>query len=87
MNRMLKSVAYMKAPKLSFAAFNPRKAALLKAGQMALGRLRPRRREPAYGKMALKGLGAAAMAIPLGLWLGRRVTRRAGESAAATARS
>lgn len=72
MNRVLKAVSYAAAPKLTFAARNPRKAAVAKAGQWALGRVMPSRRRTSYGKMALKGLGAAAVALPVGMWLGRR---------------
>lgn len=75
MNRILTAASYVAAPKLTFAARNPRKAAIAKAGQWALGRVMPSRRKPSYGKMALKGLGAAAVALPVGMWLGRRSRR------------
>lgn len=73
MNKLFKTASYLAAPKLTFAASNPKKAALLKAGKWAAGRVMPSRRRPSYGMMALKGLGAAAVALPIGMWLGRKV--------------
>jgi hypothetical protein len=56
-----------------FAAKNPRKAALMKAVGWVTNRVTPRRKRTSAGKMALQGLGAAAVALPLGLWVGRKV--------------
>lgn len=75
MNRIMKTASYLAAPKLTFAARHPRKAAIAKAGQWALGRITPRRK-PQTGRRALQGLGAAAVTIPLGLWLGRQMRGR-----------
>lgn len=72
MNRIMKLASYAAAPKLTFAARHPKRAAIAKAGQWALGRMMPSRRKPGYGAMALKGLGAAAVALPVGMWLGRK---------------
>lgn len=72
MNRVMKLASYAAAPKLTFAARHPKRAAVAKAGQWALGKVMPRRRKPAYGSMALKGFGAAAVALPVGMWLGRK---------------
>jgi hypothetical protein len=72
MNRILKAASYAAAPKLTFTALNPKKAAVAKAGQWALGRVMPSRRRPSYGRMAMKGIGAAAIALPVGMWIGRR---------------
>lgn len=77
MNRMIKTASYLAAPKMAFAAFNPRKAAVVKAGQWAMDRVRPQPRKPAYGSLALKGIGAAALAVPVGMWLGRRARSEA----------
>lgn len=72
MNRILKLASYAAAPKLTFAARHPKRAAVAKAGKWALDRVTPSRRKPSYGAMALKGLGAAAVALPVGMWLGRK---------------
>jgi hypothetical protein len=70
--KIIKSVGYVAAPKLSFALDMPRKAAMLKAASMAVGHLTHRRRKPSMAMTTAKGLGAAALALPLGIWLGRR---------------
>jgi len=72
-NRIVNAVAWAAAPKMMFAAKNPRKAALLKATQWAVQRVRPAPKRNALGRNAAVGLGAAAVAVPLGLWLGRRL--------------
>ncbi|HEX2203901.1 MAG TPA: hypothetical protein VHG91_11410 [Longimicrobium sp.] len=88
--KALKAAGYAVAPKLSFLVHNPRKAAFAKAGAWAGGmlaermvpeRFRPQRRSP--GMTAAKGLGAAAIAAPLGWWLGRRMMERQGAGRAA----
>ncbi len=73
MRRLLKGAAWMKAPRLMFAAKNPRKAALMKAVGWVTNRVTPRRKRTSAGKVALQGIGAAAVALPLGLWVGRKV--------------
>lgn len=84
--KALKAAGYAVAPKLSMLARHPGKAALLKAGAMAGGmamdrlpldrmmpdRFRPRPKRTSLG-MAARGLGAAAVAAPLGWWLGRKI--------------
>lgn len=75
MSRLMKLASYAAAPKFTFAARHPKRAAIAKAGQWALGRVTPKRSKPAIGTMALKGLGAAAVALPVGLWLGRKGRR------------
>jgi hypothetical protein len=45
---------------------------LSRAAEWATDRLRPRRKRNTLGLTAAKGLGAAAVALPIGLWLGRR---------------
>lgn len=72
MNKVLKTASYMAAPKAAFTAFNPRKAAMIKAGKWAMNRVRPQPKRPSYGSLAMKGLGAAALAVPVGMWLGRK---------------
>lgn len=76
-SKLVKAAAFAVAPKMMFAAKNPRKAALLKATQWAVERVRPAPKRSALGSLsgrsAAVGLGAAAVAVPLGLWLGRRL--------------
>jgi hypothetical protein len=43
-----------------------------RATDWAVDRIRPRRKRNTLGLTAAKGLGAAAVALPIGLWLGRR---------------
>lgn len=71
--KILKGASYIAAPKLTFAAQHPRKAAMIKAGTWVAGRVMPHRRSHSTGMSLAKGLGAAAVALPIGLWLGRRV--------------
>ena len=70
--KLAKGAAYAVAPKLSFAALNPKKAAFAKAASWAMDRAMPERRRRSRRSMAMKGIGAAALAVPVGLWLGRR---------------
>jgi hypothetical protein len=76
MNRLLKTASYIAAPKLTYAARHPRKAALLKAGAWATGLVMSRRSRSSRGMTAMKGLGAAAIALPIGMWMGRRMMNR-----------
>jgi hypothetical protein len=73
--KALKTAAWVKAPRLMFAKRNPRKAALLAAGSWVAKRVMPgrRRKSSTFGLSAVQGLGAAAVAIPVGLWAGRKV--------------
>jgi hypothetical protein len=85
MKKLLKAASWVAAPKMMFAAKNPKKAALLKAGTWAMSRvpdkvlpakLLPTKKRTSPGATAAKGLGAAAVALPVGMWLGRKVLRR-----------
>lgn len=73
MNKLMKTAAWVTAPKMMFAAKNPKKAALMKAAGWAVERVRPNRRRSHLGRNTALGLGAAALAVPLGLWVGRRL--------------
>jgi hypothetical protein len=81
-SKLVKAAAWAAAPQMMFAAKNPRKAALMKATRWAVERVRPAPKRSALatlgGRSAAVGLGAAAVAVPLGLWLGRRL-REGGE--------
>jgi hypothetical protein len=72
MRRILKAAAWAKAPRLMFAKRHPRKAALLAATGW-LARKLGRRQKTSFTRTAAQGIGAAAVAIPLGLWVGRKV--------------
>jgi prophage antirepressor-like protein len=71
--KALKTAAWVKAPKLMFAKRNPKKAALLAATSWVTSRVLPqRRKKTSFRRTAVQGLGAAALAIPVGLWVGRK---------------
>ena len=59
---LLKAVAYYKAPRVTFSVLHPKKAAILKKMQWDLGHAPAPR---------LTAVGAAAIALPLGLMIGR----------------
>jgi hypothetical protein len=71
--KLLTGAGYIAAPKLAFALKHPRKAVVTKAATWAMGHVTHRRRKSSAGATAAKGLGAAALALPVGLWLGRRM--------------
>jgi hypothetical protein len=70
--QLAKGVSYAVAPKATWATLHPRKAMFGKAASWAMNRVSPARRRRARRRTAVTGLGAAAMAVPVGLWLGRR---------------
>jgi len=67
-----KGVSYALAPKLTFAARHPRKAVAVKAASWAMDRLPRRRRRHSTMQSTLTGVGAALVAVPIGIWLGRK---------------
>jgi len=71
MKNLLKTAALAAAPKMTLMARNPKKAALLKAAGWAMGRVRPQPKRSSMGRNAALGLGAAALAVPLGMMVGR----------------
>ena len=71
--KLLQGAGDNAAPKLSFAVHHPRKAAMTSLATWALGHMTHRRHRHTMGSTAAKGLGAAAIALPVGLWLGRRM--------------
>jgi hypothetical protein len=79
--QLAKGAGYIVAPKLTFTALNPGKAAAAKAASWTLDRVSPARRRRARNRSRMTGLGAAAVAVPVGMWLGRRYwTRRSNEA-------
>ena len=71
--KILKGAGYFAAPKLAFTLSHPRKAAMAKAASWAFSHVTPQRKRHSAGATAAKGLGAAAVALPVGLWLGRKI--------------
>ncbi|MEX0911870.1 MAG: hypothetical protein WD737_03380 [Gemmatimonadota bacterium] len=71
--KLVKGISYAKAPKATFALLNPGKTAAIKAASWTMDRISPARRRRARTRAALPGIGAAAVAVPLGVWLGRRI--------------
>lgn len=81
---VLKGAAWAKAPRLMFARRHPRKAALLAATSWVTSRVLPQRRKRhSFTRTAVQGLGAAAVAIPVGLWVGRKTRGSEHETAGA----
>lgn len=60
---ILKAAAYSRAPRATFAVLNPRRAVLLKKFGWDMRHAHAPR---------VTAIGAAVLALPLGLWLGRR---------------
>ena len=65
--RIAKEVGKRVVPKLTFAA---KQVATKKAASWAMNRVSPSRRRQNRNRVI--GLGAAVIALPIGLWLGRR---------------
>lgn len=75
--KIAKGLLYSAAPKLTFAALHPQKAAMTKAATWALSNVsnvgaRPRRQSSNLG---IIGVGAAAIALPIGMLIGRHLGR------------
>jgi hypothetical protein len=71
--QLTKGASYALAPKLTFAARHPRKAGAAKAASWAMDRVSPKRRRRSTLRSTAKGIGAAAFAVPVGIWLGRKL--------------
>lgn len=69
---LLKVLAYSKAPRTTFTMLHPTKAVLFRKFQWDM--------RHAYAPR-ITALGAAALALPVGLWLGRRHRSRNGVAA------
>lgn len=73
--RLLKAAVVTAAPRLLARVTGSRRRndPLTRATNWATGLVGRRRRRTPVGRLALQGLGAAALAVPLGLWVGRKV--------------
>lgn len=81
LKQAIKTAAWLKAPKAMFAITNPKKAAVIKGIDWAAEMVgRPRRRRSPL-RTAVKGMAAAAVAIPAGIWLGKKVLGGEGSEA------
>lgn len=69
--KLLKAAGMAAAPKLMLALKYPKKAAFAKAGKWAATNVLRQKKRSSVGTTAAKGLGAAAVAVPLGMLLGR----------------
>ncbi|HEX6132902.1 MAG TPA: hypothetical protein VFZ24_02890 [Longimicrobiales bacterium] len=69
---LLKAVAYSKAPRTTFSVLHPAKAVLFRKFQWDMRHAHAPR---------VTAIGAAALALPLGMWLGRKRARRANGAA------
>ncbi|MQA89283.1 MAG: hypothetical protein GEU90_03465 [Gemmatimonas sp.] len=63
----------MSVPKVGLAELNHGKDTVVKAASRTYDRLSPSRRRRARRRSAMTGIGAAALALPMGLWLGRKL--------------
>jgi hypothetical protein len=71
--KIAKGLAYAAMPKGTFAALNPGKAAVGKAASWAIDRAMPERKRKSSNRSAITGIAAAVVAVPIGMWLGRRI--------------
>jgi hypothetical protein len=72
MNPLLKTAAKHAIPHLHDLTRGRKKKMLKHAGKWAAGQMM-RKHRASMGSMALKGLGAAAIAIPVGMWIGKKL--------------
>ena len=76
MNPLLKTAARQAAkhavPQLVSMTRGRKKKMLMKAGKWAAGQV-VRKQKRSMGMLALKGLGVAALAVPVGMWVGRMI--------------
>jgi hypothetical protein len=71
--KIIKGLSYAAFPKSTFAMMNPGKAAFGKAAGWAMEQAMPDRRRKARRRATMAGLGAAAVALPIGFYIGRRM--------------
>ena len=73
--KLLKTAAKLATPHLASMVLGKKKSTLSRV--MDRAGLAPARSSAGMGSTALKGLGAAAVAVPVGMWLGRMLRDRA----------
>lgn len=71
--KIVKGLAYAAMPKGTFAALNPGKAVVGKAASWAIERALPERKRVPSSRSTMTGIAAAVVAVPIGMWLGRRI--------------
>ena len=79
MNPTLKNAARMATPHLVALTRGKRKRMIVGAGKWAARQV-VRKQKKAALRLAFSGLGVAAVAVPVGMWVGRKLMER-GESA------
>jgi hypothetical protein len=80
MNPLLKAAAKHAVPRLASMTRGRRKKMVMNAGKWAAGQVLRRKRRASMGTLALRGLGVAALAVPVGMWIGKMISER-GEAA------
>ena len=71
--KIMKGMAYAAFPKSTFAMMNPGKAAFGKAASWAMEHTMPDHHRKTRRRATMTGLGAAAVALPIGFYIGRRM--------------
>lgn len=71
--RVVKKVGSSDLPKAARGALHTGRHRVERVTNRALDRAIPSRRRRTRRRAALAGLGAAAAAVPVGMWLGRRM--------------
>ena len=75
MNPTLKTAARMAAPHLLALTRGKRKKMIVGAGKWAARQMAKKQKKAAV-RLAFKGLGVAAVAVPVGLWVGKKLMER-----------
>ncbi len=60
-------------PRLTYASRHPGRAAARRIANDTMDRVSPMRRRRARRRARFTGLGAAMLAIPIGIWIGRMI--------------
>ena len=75
MNPTLKNAARIAAPHLLAMTRGKRKRMIVGAGKWAARQVVKKQRKAAV-RMAFRGLGVAAVAVPVGMWVGKKLLER-----------
>lgn len=79
MNPVLISAARFAAPHLMAMTRGKRQKMIVGAGKWAAAQLL-KKQKLAAARVALTGLGVAAVALPVGLWVGKKLLERSGSA-------